>query len=124
MPMPLPFASRSRNRYRKWLVEYNNCRKRGVRLLFEFYKIPELGIEGREAQFRELFFALARDCVPYFSIRKKKGSKWDWHVRARFLRDVVNGRKVGKSLELAVNSAKRNLPAELRNSTNGALAGC
>jgi len=111
----------TRNDYRKWLAEYRKCGARGLHLLLRHYEIPPTSIEGEQGRMLKLLNALARDHVPYFSAKKRKHSKWDRYRRARFLRDVINERKTGKLLNIAVRRAAKNLPRELQTSSNSAL---
>jgi hypothetical protein len=103
------------------LAEYRKCGARGLHLLLRLYDIPPVSIEGEQGRMLQLVYALARDHVPYFSTRKRKLTKWDRYRRARFLRDVINERKTGKPLNIAVRRAAKKLPQELQTSSSSAL---
>lgn len=106
-PMP---AIPSQNALRKWRRQRREHRALGLKLLFEYYQLPQSSLYTEEARLRLLVLALARNHVPYFGERKAKVSKWNSHVMARFLRDVHIELQKGHELNTAVVRAHKKLP--------------
>ena len=119
--MPLQPQCGTLNDLRRWRAHWRSKRDCGVRLLLDEYDIAQSAIEGENGQLRSLIYAMACDHVPYFSPRRRKGSKWDRYSRARFLFDVVTGLKKKKPIDAAIQVARKRLPAALKMAKTSAL---
>jgi hypothetical protein len=107
----------SQNGLRDWRRKKREHWQRGLDLLYEYYELPKSSLYAEEWRLRQLVFALARDHVPYFREKKVKTSRWDAHVKAKFLRDTHTELKKGTGLDIALGRAHDKLPAGIRGAT-------